>query len=162
MKSRVSFVLLFIMAVLLLINACSKEKKLERTLLKKEGEWKITSATWQQVVQDTSGQSVTTGTTTDAGKFVFDKDGSGRYNFTLDGNPYAQTFYWSVNGEEISITKVSQTSDVSGNISQLAISFEGTQTGKNSIEIEGSETHQYSSGNISQIIISGTFSLEKN
>lgn len=160
MKNKSS--LLLICFVALLVFSCSKEKKLERTLHKKDGEWTISSVTWQKVVQGSSGQSVTLGTTTNAGKFVFEKDGSGSYNFTIDGTSYYQTFKWSVNDENISITKVSQTFDFQGNFTQLAIAFSGVKTGKNSIEIEGSETQQYSSGSTLQEVISGTFTLKKN
>lgn len=35
-------------------TGCSKEKKLERTLHKKDGEWNISSVTWQKVEQSGS------------------------------------------------------------------------------------------------------------
>lgn len=142
-------------------TGCSKEKKLERTLHKKDGEWNISSVTWQKVEQSGSGQNVTMGTTTNAGKFVFDKDGSGSYNFTVDGDTYSQSFNWSVSEDAISVAKTSQTVDFSGNFTQLAIAISGEQTGKNKIRLEGSETLQYSSGSITQKVITGTFELSK-
>jgi hypothetical protein len=144
-----------------LFTDCSKDKKIERNLYKKEGVWNISSVTWTHVVQGTSGQSVTTGTTADAGTFTFDKGGSGSYNFIVNGTTYSQSFSWSVSNENISLTKVSQTFDLSGNFNQLAVAISGTQSDKKKMELQGSETHQYSSGNITQDVFTGTFSLTK-
>ncbi|HYG49404.1 MAG TPA: hypothetical protein VD905_00810 [Flavobacteriales bacterium] len=142
---------------------CSKEKKVERSLYKKEGTWSITSVSWQKVLQDTSGQSVSQGTTANAGTFMFDKDGSGSYNFTVDGTIYNETFAWSVNNTTVSITKVSQNVDFTGggSIEQIAISFSGDQKDKKNFEIQGSDSRQYASGSISQKVFTGTFSLTK-
>lgn len=152
--------IIFLMSILV-ISSCSKDKKIERALHKKEGEWNITTVNWQKVSQSSSGQSVTLGTTSNAGTFTFEKDGSGKYSFVVDGSSYSQSFDWSVNEEVISITKVSQTVDFSGNFDQLAVAISGTQSSKNNIELEGSETHQYSSGPITQHVIVGSFSLTK-
>ena len=153
---------LFLLSFLFLLTNCSKEKKLERSLHKKDGAWTISSVTWEQVIQDTSGQNIAIGSSANVGTFTFDKDGSGSYSFSINGSSYAQSFNWSVSGDVVSITKVSQTFDFSGNISQLAIAFSSTQTDKKSMILEGSETHQYVSGSISQSVIAGTFLLTKN
>jgi hypothetical protein len=102
------------------------------------------------------------GTSNNVGSFTFDKGGSGSYSFTIDGTSYANTFGWSVSGTTISISKVSQSVNLQGSVDQLAIAFSGNETGKKSIKLEGSETHQFVSGSTSQTVISGTFSLVKN
>lgn len=143
---------------------CSKDKRIERTLHKKDGEWTITNVTWQKVVQDTSGQHISTGSTANAGKFSFDKDGSGSYSFTVDGTDYSQSFTWDVNDEKISVTKVSQSVNIfSGSVEQLAVAISGSRNSKTEIHLEGSETHQYVGGSpiISQHVFTGTFSLTR-
>lgn len=151
---------LFLMSSFL-FSSCSKDKRIERALFKKEGQWNITSVTWEKVIVNSSGSNVSMGTTTNAGIFSFEKDGSGSYEFTIDGSTYSQTFGWSVNEEAIAITRVSQSFDFSGNFDQLAVAFSGTQSNKTNIVLDGSETHQYSSGSVTETVIAGTFSLTK-
>lgn len=160
-KSNILFITFILLTSSFLLTDCSKDKRVERAVYKKDGNWNINSVTWTKVIQDMSGQSVTQGITTNAGTFSFDKDGSGSYNFTIDGDTYSQTFTWTVDNEEISIVKVSQLVDLSGNIDQLAVAISGTQSSKNKIDLDGSETHQYSSGNVTQKVMTGTFTLER-
>lgn len=145
--------------IIILISGCSKEKRIERSLHKKDGSWSVSSADWTSVVQDTSGQSINMGSTANTGNFIFEKEGSGTYNFTVNGEQYNSNFTWNVSGEVISITSISQT--IFGGISQKAISFSGEQTGKNSITLKGSIVEQYFSGTIEQKSLSGTFYLSK-
>lgn len=160
-KSKFLFTAIIILMSSFLLTSCSKDKRVERALYKKDGVWNITSVTWTKVIQDISGQSVTQGITANAGTFSFNKDGSGSYNFTINSDTYSQTFTWTVSNEDISITKVSQTVDFSGNFDQLAVAISGTQSSKSKIALDGSETHQYSSGNVTQKVMTGTFSLER-
>jgi hypothetical protein len=146
-----------------LAESCSKEKKIERTLHKKDGEWTISSVTWQKVLQSGSGQTVTMGTSTNAGTFTFEKDGSGKYNFTIDGDNYSKSFNWTVSNETFSITAVSQNYDFStGDVIQTAVAFSGTKNSKKKLIIEGSETYQSTSGSsVTQEVLTGTFELTK-
>ncbi|HET6991769.1 MAG TPA: hypothetical protein VFJ43_10615, partial [Bacteroidia bacterium] len=134
-KSNLLSLTLFILVSSFFLTDCSKDKKIERTLYKKEGTWAVTSVNWEQVQQDTSGQSIYTGTTASAGTFTFDKDGSGSYNFTVNGTNYSQTFSWSVDNEKISITKVGESFNLSGNFDQLAVAISGTQSSKTNISL---------------------------
>ncbi|MEO5643356.1 MAG: hypothetical protein ABIQ40_07575 [Bacteroidia bacterium] len=147
--------------MLILFSTCSKDKQFERALHKKEGTWNIKNVAWQKVVQGSAGQSINLGTTSNAGTFSFDKDGSGSYSFTVDGSTYSENFNWTVSDEHVSIAKVSQSFDLSGNFSQLAVAISGTQQSKNTIELAGSQTNQYSSGPVTQQVITGTFLLER-
>jgi hypothetical protein len=145
----------------MLLSSCSKDKKLERALHKKEGVWNISSVTWQKVIVTSSGQNVALGTTANAGTFTFDKDGSGSYNFTVDGSTYSRNFTWTVSNENIKIVRVSTSIDFSGNVDQLTIAITGNQESKNNIELAGTETHVYSSGPTTESVLTGTFSLTK-
>lgn len=150
-----------VLACSVLLSNCSKDKKLERALYKKEGVWNISSVTWQKVIVSTSGQTIALGTTANAGTFTFEKDGSGSYNFTVDGSTYSRTFTWTVNDENISVVRVSTSIDFSGNVDQLTIAIAGEQKSKNNIELAGTETHVYSSGPTTESVLTGTFSLTK-
>lgn len=152
---------IFVVGLMLIAFSCSKEKKLEKTLYKKDGSWKVTSAEWQQVSQSsTSGQSITTGTSTDAGTFNFEEDGSGSYSLTFGTKTYNQTFNWTVTDEEFSIVKVAQSIDIATlDIVQLAVAFSGTQLDKNTLQLEGSETLQYFSGDLEQSVMTASITL---
>jgi len=157
------YILLNLLLLILFFVSCSKEKQLEKTLYKKEGNWNVKSADWSQVLQSsTSGQSVITGSSTDAGTFSFDEDGGGSYDFTLGTETYSESFSWSVSEETFSITKISQSIDFfTGDITQIVISFSGTQVNKTTIEMDGSDTRQYTSGDITQSVMAGSFILSK-
>jgi hypothetical protein len=161
-KLRLFSFSLLLLACSMLLSNCSKDKKLERTLHKKEGVWNISSVTWQKVIVTSSGQTVSLGTTANAGTFTFDKDGTGSYSFTVDGSGYSRNFTWSVTDENIKIVRVSTDIDFStGNVDQLTIAIVGEQKSKNSIELGGTETHVYSSGPTTESVLTGTFSLTK-
>ena len=162
MKTKFSYLpVIALLFLSLFISSCSKDKKIEKALHKKEGEWNITSVTWEKVVQDTSGQSINFGTTSNAGTFTFDKDGDGNYQYTINGTSRFLSFRWNVHDEKISVTKLSNTFDLNGDFTQTVISMMGSQTSKNTIVLEGSETIQYSFGTVSQEVLVATFSLTK-
>lgn len=149
--------------IMALAVSCSKEKQLEKTLYKKDGNWSVKSAEWSQVSQSSSsGQTVVTGSSTDAGTFFFNENNGGSYSLTLGTETYAESFTWSVSDENISVIKTTQSIDFfTGDVIQIVISFSGTQTDKTTIELEGSDTRQYVSGDITQTVMAGSFILEK-
>ena len=151
--------ILFSGILILMIASCSKEKKVSRTLTKKDGSWKISQMDWESVSQDTSGQHINMGSSSDNGTFVFEKDNGGTYSFEAGGNSYNQSFSWSVNEEDISITKISQSFDFSGSITQLAVAFTGERIDKKTIRLEGSETYQATSGVITQKVLTASIVL---
>lgn len=66
MRTVVSLLLL----VVLLTVSCSKEKRLERRLHKGTGEWFVREQTYD-IYSNTTGELLTSETTTDAGSMVF-------------------------------------------------------------------------------------------
>lgn len=146
----------------MIVLSCSKDKKIEKSLYKNDGKWTVASCEWNQVLQTQNGQSITSGTSSDIGEFTFDDGGNGGYSFTIaDTNEYSQTFNWAVSDESISITKVSQTFDFSGNIKQTAVAISGTRVSKTEISLEGSETLQGYSGDFTQRVLTAKFTLTK-
>ncbi len=151
--------LLFLAAIIISASSCSKDKQLERTLYKSDGKWNVTSVTWTKVVQDSTGQSVTMGTSTYCGTFTFNKGGSGSYSFTIGADTYSSPFTWSVKDQKISLTYAYE--DIFGNLSQKAVSFSGTQQGSTTLSLQGSQTEQYINSNISQKVLQGTLRLDR-
>src|SRR5688572_18060881 len=132
MKISKTLHLLFTSAfIAVLLVGCSKDKQLEKMLYKKDGTWNISSVSWEKVQQNNSGQTVKTGISTNAGTFTFDKDGSGSYNYTIDNTSYSKTFSWTVNNETFAITFVSQSFDLSGNITQISATYVGEEEDRN-------------------------------
>jgi len=155
-----NILLTFLVGIVLL--ACSKDKRIEKVVYKKDGNWKVSTIEWNQILQTQNGQSITSGTSTNVGEFTFDESGSGSYNFTIaDSNVYAETFNWAVSDENISIAKVSQSFDFSGNIKQIAVAFSGTQKSKTELTIEGSETLQGFTGDFTQRVLTAKITLTK-
>lgn len=154
---------LFIIGLLLFTLSCSKEKRTERTLYTKGGDWNIKSLNWQQVsVSSSTGESIAIGTTNDAGSFTFDKNGTGTYNFNVNGTNYAQSFTWNVSDENIALTKINQTVDfMGGEIEQLVVSMSGTRSDKKNMVLAGTETRIFTSGDVTETVLTGTFTLEK-
>ncbi len=159
-----SKITLFLCSIIFLFVSCSKDKTIERHVQKSDGIWNIDLVDWTVVTQSGSGQSITTGTTNNAGTFTFENDGSGEYSYTVgDTIVRTGTFNWSVDDEKVIITSVSQSFSWSGSITQKAVAYIGTKPSKTKMTLEGSETEQYSGGssNISQFVLTGTFTMTK-
>src|SRR5690349_289222 len=102
---KVSAYFLIALFTAALLTSCSKDKKLERTLFKKDGDWNITSATWEVEEHTDTGIVITNGTSSNIGSFTFDKDGDGYCVYTINGESYSSTFKWRVISEQIYISK---------------------------------------------------------
>ena len=141
--------------------ACSKDNSLERKIAKRDGVWNIDEVSWTIVSQSGSGQSVTNGTTQNAGTFTFDKS-SGKYSYTVNGTKRSGTFSWSVTDGKVSLTSVRQSIDFSsGGLTQYSVAYSGTDVSKSKMVIEGSETDQEVGSSINQFVLTGTFTLSK-
>lgn len=154
---------LFLIALSILFSACSKDKMLEMRLHKNEGEWKINHVNWTVVYQSQNGQTVRSGTTYDAGTFTFDKGGKGSYSYSIDTIQRTGSFNWQVEDRKVTITSINQSFSFGSNvnINQKAIAYTGTETKKNEIVMEGSETEQEAGSSITQFSLTGTFYLNK-
>lgn len=144
-------------AVLFLLAAvcCSKEKRMEKKLTKKGGVWQIDQMTWKTVVQDTSGQTIKSGTETNAGTFTFDDNGTLAYDYTFDGSHKTGVFQYTVSGENFTVVAINQ-SVLS--ISQTVVAYSGSKTDQRKIEMTGTETTQNTGG---QTIFTATFYMSR-
>jgi hypothetical protein len=159
------FNILFSATLLLLtfIVSCSKDKKLEINIQSKEGQWNIDNVTWTIVQQTNSGQVIANGTTNNPGTFTFDKDGSGSYSYQIDTIQRSGNFTWYVDDQKAILTSVNQTINFTGGatVTQKLVAYTGTQTDKNKLTLQGSETDQEAGSGVNQFVLTGTFQLSK-
>lgn len=100
MKTAARF--LFVFAVLFIgLASCSKEKRLERQLVKKDGKWKITSVDYKYYVQN---QLQASANFPNAGTIEFNKKGSFVMTITLSGSPETSGGTWTNSKDEITMT----------------------------------------------------------
>ena len=117
--------------ILLILPACSSEKKLERVLHKKEGKWNIASIIWEdQFPGDTTDYYIVSGHTENAGYFTFEKDYSGKYGFVVNDRGYFETYKWSVNETNI---RAYRDYPLSG----ISIDFQGYQLNDHKLLLDG-------------------------
>lgn len=95
--------------VLLLIgfSSCSKEKRIEKQLIKKDGKWKITSIDYKYYQNNVLGYSENY---PNAGTIEFDKKGTCVVTITLSGSPEANAGTWTNSEDNITITSNGETS----------------------------------------------------
>jgi hypothetical protein len=75
--------LLFILLIAVVATGCKKEKKIERNLWKKGGEWEIKS--FEESYESSSSPEYNyTSVIQNGGTFQFEKDGTGKTNYSSD------------------------------------------------------------------------------
>lgn len=155
-------IIVAVFAAVIFLSSCNKDKKIENRLTKNGGKWKITSVSYNQVDQTSSGQSIKSGTAENPGSFTFEDSGKGSFSYVIEGNTRTGEFSWSVSDEEVSLTYMNQTFnyDTFG-FDQSAIAYTGYQPSKTELILEGAETTQNSSGGITQSVFTGEFELTK-
>lgn len=93
--------LLFVLSLIAFgFSSCSKEKRIERQLIKKEGKWKITSISYKYYLNNDLQQSESYA---NAGTMEFDKNGTVVLTFTLDGSPETFGGTWTNSKDEVTI-----------------------------------------------------------
>lgn len=121
--------ILFLFAVLFVgLSACSKEKRVERQLVKKDGEWKIASLEYRYYV---SNEIQATGSYANAGKIEFGKKGTFTMTTNIGGVTEVTAGTWTNSDDEITVI-------VSGTGSVLKIA-DGPKKGK--LRLEQTESY---------------------
>lgn len=99
---------LFLFAILLVgFSSCSKEKRIERQLIRKDGEWKIASLEYRYYV---SNELQAVGSYVNAGKIEFDKKGTFTMTTNLGGVPETTAGTWTNSEDEIIVSADGTTS----------------------------------------------------
>lgn len=93
--------ILFLFAILsVALAACSKEKKIERALIKKDGKWTITSVDYKYYVNNELQAS---SNSPNAGTIEFNKKGSFVMTVTLSGSPQNAGGTWTNSEDNITL-----------------------------------------------------------
>jgi hypothetical protein len=147
-----------IVLITIIFTGCSKEKRIERTLFKRGGEWNIVSATWEKEGYTDTGWAVISGTNNDVGIFSFDKDKEGFCEYKIDGVSYSSNITWNVVNETVYISSNQSFWDL---WDDKTVTFEGTDPDKKSMTLQGThEETDWSTGY--ETTITATFTLEKD
>ncbi|TSJ39067.1 lipocalin family protein [Fluviicola chungangensis] len=99
MKMYAKILSLFLV-LLIGLSACSKEKRIEKQLIKKDGKWKITSVDYKYYQNNVMESSMNF---PNAGTIEFDKKGSFVMVITLNGSPQTVGGTWTNSEDEITI-----------------------------------------------------------
>lgn len=97
MKSKFIYALLI---VFIGLSSCSKDKRIERRLARKDGKWNITSMTYQYYIGNTLMDSEAY---TNAGSFVFNDNGSVIYNYSYDGDSGSEGGTWTNTEDDVTM-----------------------------------------------------------
>ncbi len=89
-----------------LLSGCSKEAKIEKNLWKNGGEWNIETLIANQV--STNPADNFNETLYNYGTFSFEKDGSGVYTITVDGDFEAGTFTYTNTDDKLTLIILNQ------------------------------------------------------
>ena len=108
MKPLRSHIALPLICLTFFLSSCSKEISITKILSSDTGSWNVDEISWTKV-ETGSSISAKTGKETNAGTFVFNSDGTGSYDITIDGTLEHKDFNWNANNESVSITDTIQT-----------------------------------------------------
>lgn len=86
--------------VFLLAQSCSKDKRIERSLEKKDGKWNISKYTYEEYANGSLSDSETY---LNAGNIVFDDNGVLIWTFIIDGDVEMFGGQWSNDDESITL-----------------------------------------------------------
>nr|WP_294861717.1 hypothetical protein [uncultured Fluviicola sp.] len=130
---------LFVFAVLFIgLASCSKEKRIERQLVKKDGKWKVTSIDYKYYLDNSLQESANF---PNAGTIEFSKKGSFVMMLALNGSPETYGGTWTNSKDAITIIS-------DGNTSVLKI-VDGPKKDKMSLE----ETDYYNDTSEKEVYI---------
>lgn len=152
--------------VLILTQACSKEKKFDRMLYKNKGEWSIESMTYTLITQNENYEIDTVSAMVqNPGIFEFEDNNVGSFSFIINNAPHENAFSWnSVNETALTLTRNSETYDFfTGDTEYIGIAMTGEKTGKNKLTITGIEILEIEeyNGGYTKSELTATFTLEK-
>jgi hypothetical protein len=100
MKNTAKFVLL-LSAVMLVLASCSKEKKIEKQLVRKDGKWEVTNLQYRYYLNN---ELEGANSFVNAGTIEFNKKGSFVMTLTLSGSTQTTAGTWTNSEDKITIT----------------------------------------------------------
>ena len=105
MKTHIKILSLLVI-LLIGFSSCSKEKRIEKQLIKKDGKWKITSVDYKYYLNNELNYSENY---PNAGTIEFDKKGTCILTITLSGSPEVSAGTWTNSEDNITITADGET-----------------------------------------------------
>ena len=144
---------LMLITLALFISSCSKDKQAERRL-ERVNTWQIAQITYQKA--QTSGFTsfnAKAATEYNCGTMIFDKNGSGNYDYMLDRQHRAGTISWTTTAENLSFNYAAATTT-----GYQAASYNILNQTRTSVTIQGSEALVDGSGTFA---LNATFYLNK-
>lgn len=152
MKTIMLKITSFLFMLSLIITAgCSKQKRIENHLTKVKN-WNIAKIEYQKA-QSGSSMVAKVGTETNAGTMVFEKDGSGSYDYILDGQHRSGNFTWTNTVNDVTFNYVAASTTVV-QVASYTILNQSSKT----MNLQGAEVIVDSNG---QLTLNATFYLVK-
>lgn len=100
--------LLILSLFALVFTACSKEKRIERHLVRKEGKWNVETYDYKYYYNNTFFPNESY-TYSGAGNFVFEKNGTYVWTTIMDGDTDISTGTWENTADELTLVQNSFT-----------------------------------------------------
>lgn len=138
--------------VALMSTSCSKDKQTQLTL-EKVKTWKIDQIYYQKAQAGTSGVNAKVATEYNCGTMVFDKDGTGSYDYMLDGLHRVGTYKWTVTAGNVSFDYAAASTT-----GAQAATYNILHQSKSSVIMQGSEALVDGTGTFA---LDATFNLTK-
>lgn len=109
-------------------SSCSKEKRIERHLVRKEGKWNVDTYDYKYYYNSTYYPNDSY-TYSSAGNFVFEKNGTYIWTTIMDGDTDASTGTWTNTADEITLVQNS-----------FSLKFKILEESKKEMKLEYTET----------------------
>jgi len=108
-SKRINFLLIVLLvAGTSVFTSCKKEAKIEKNLWNKGGEWKIEKLHYKQTSSNPDPEYNFEETLYDYGTYTFNKDGSGNYTITVDGDVETGTLTYSNTEDKLTLIILNQ------------------------------------------------------
>lgn len=99
---KITKLLLLLSIVALGFTGCSKEKRIEKNLVRKEGKWNVQTYDYKYYYSNTYYPNESF-SYSNAGNIVFEKNGTYIWTFTADGSSDISTGTWSNTADELTL-----------------------------------------------------------
>lgn len=101
---KLSLLTLFVAVVFIGLNSCSKQKKIEKNLYSKGGDWEVTYYYYMFGSINPSINTYDSKSYNNCGKMHFSKDGTGTISMKLDGDSFTESFTYHNTEDKMTIT----------------------------------------------------------
>jgi Lipocalin-like domain len=136
---------LTLIVVALFVTSCSKDSQVEHNL-ENVKTWQIDQIFYQKAQAGTSGVKAKVSTEYNCGVLIFDKDGTGSYDYMLDGQHRVGSYKWTITAGNLTFNYAAASST-----GAQAATYNIIHQTKTSVVLQGSEA---------LVDVTGTFALD--